>query len=144
MPCITKSAIVPYSDQAMFDLVKDIEHYADFLPWCSGSRILTETSSEVIGQLEISHLGMEQTFSTRNQLQSPTQMTLELQEGPFDTFQGDWAFSALGEEACKVSLVLEFEFSNFLIRAAFGAVFEQIANTLVDSFCQRAKVVYGE
>ena len=144
MTRITKSAIVQYSDQAMFDLVKDIQHYADFLPWCSGSSILLETPTEVTGQLEISHLGMQQSFSTRNRLQPPAQMTLELEDGPFDTFHGDWTFQALGEDACKVSLVLEFKFSNFLIGAAFGSTFEQIANTLVDSFCQRAKVVYGE
>ena len=144
MTRITKSAIVPYTDQAMFDLVKDINQYVDFLPWCSGSTILTETPHEITGKLEISHLGLQQAFSTRNQLQPPTKMTLELQEGPFETFHGDWEFTALGEDACKVNLVLEFEFSNFLIRAAFGSVFEQIANTLVDSFCQRAKVVYGD
>lgn len=144
MPRIIKSAIVPYTDQAMFDLVKDIQHYADFLPWCSGSSIVSETPSEVTGRLDISHLGMQQSFSTRNQLQPPSQMTLELEDGPFDTFHGDWTFNALGENACKVSLVLKFTFSNFLIGAAFGSVFEQIANTLVDSFCQRAKVVYGE
>ncbi len=140
---IHKTAIVPYTDQAMFDLVRDINRYAEFLPWCSQAAILQETAHEVIGQIEINHLGFRQVFSTRNQLSPPHHMSLELQEGAFETFQGDWQFQALGEDGCKVSLTLKFVFSNFLIQAAFGKTFEQIANTLVDSFCQRARDIYG-
>jgi ribosome-associated toxin RatA of RatAB toxin-antitoxin module len=50
---------------------------------------------------------------------------------------------ALREDACKVELALEFEFAGGLIDKAFGAVFHQIANTLVDAFCKRADEVYG-
>ena len=57
--------------------------------------------------------------------------------------KGTWIFQALREDACKVSLQLEFEFSGKLINAAFGAVFTQIANTMVDAFCKQAGVVYG-
>jgi len=42
-----------------------------------------------------------------------------------------------------VELKLEFEFSGRLINTAFGTVFKQIANNLVDSFCRRAKELYG-
>ena len=140
---IHKTAIVPYTDQAMFDLVRDINRYAEFLPWCSQAAVLQETAHEVIGQIEINHLGFRQAFSTRNQLNPPQHMSLELQEGPFKTFHGDWQFQSLDQTACKVSLTLEFTFANFLMQAAFGKIFEQIANTLVDSFCQRAQNIYG-
>lgn len=141
---IHKTAIVPYTDQAMFDLVRDINRYAEFLPWCSQAAILQETADEIIGQIEINHLGFRQAFSTRNQLNPPHHMSLELQEGPFKTFHGNWQFQSLGNEACKVSLTLQFAFSNFLMQAAFGKTFEQIANTLVDSFCQRARYIYDK
>jgi ribosome-associated toxin RatA of RatAB toxin-antitoxin module len=40
-------------------------------------------------------------------------------------------------------LSINFELSGML-KFAFGGVFSQIANTMVDSFSKRAKVVYGE
>ena len=43
----------------------------------------------------------------------------------------------------KVALDLEFEFSNAIVRMAFGRVFEQVANRLVDSFVKRADSLYG-
>ena len=39
---------------------------------------------------------------------------------------------------------MEFEFAGRLIDAAFGKVFHQVANTLVESFVERAKEVYRD
>jgi ribosome-associated toxin RatA of RatAB toxin-antitoxin module len=48
----------------------------------------------------------------------------------------------VGGDACRVSLELEFEFSGRLIAMAIGAVFSQIAGSLVDAFCDRADELY--
>ena len=69
---------------------------------------------------------------------------MRLVEGPFKHLEGFWRFDSLGEQACKVSLDLEFEFSNRLVGMAMGPVFSQIANTLVDAFSKRAEQVYGK
>ncbi len=144
MPCVQKSALVPYSDQLMFDLVKDIDRYADFLPWCGDSVVLSETPEQVCGRLTVERLGVRQAFSTCNHLAPPERISIDLQEGPFQSLQGAWEFVPLRENACKVTLKLDFAFSGHLINVAFGKAFEQIANTMVDAFCQRAKVVYGK
>ena len=40
MPRIQRTALVPYSADEMFKVVTDVPHYNEFLPWCSGARIL--------------------------------------------------------------------------------------------------------
>ncbi|MDH4181741.1 MAG: ubiquinone-binding protein, partial [Betaproteobacteria bacterium] len=35
-----RSALVPYSAEQMFDLVEGVEHYPEFLPWCTGTRLI--------------------------------------------------------------------------------------------------------
>ena len=127
----------------MFDLVADVESYKDFLPWCSNSRRVSSGEKSMCGWIEVSRLGITQAFSTCNELYPPDRMTLTLNEGPFKQLQGEWQFIALREDACKVILKMEFEFSGKLIDAAFGKVFHQIANSLVESFVQRAREVYG-
>lgn len=138
-----KSALVPYPAQAMFDLVADVEHYKEFLPWCSDSRLVARDESRLCGMIEVSRLGIRQTFTTCNELQPPQRMGIALEEGPFRRLHGEWLFTPLREDACKVSLTLEFEFSGRLIDAAFGRVFHQVANSLVESFVERAREVYG-
>jgi ribosome-associated toxin RatA of RatAB toxin-antitoxin module len=140
---VEKSALVPYPAQAMFDLVADVERYREFLPWCSDSRLVARDERRLCGMIEVSRLGIRQTFTTCNELHPPERMGIALEEGPFKRLHGEWLFTPLREDACKVSLTLEFEFSGRLIDAAFGRVFHQVANSLVESFVERAREVYG-
>ena len=143
MPVVTKSALVHHSAKQMYDLVCDFESYPDFLPWCSDSRLISRTPEEICGELEVSRVGIKQRFSTCNRLLENERMDILLRDGPFRKLQGGWRFQALQTDACKVELVLDFEFAGRLIDAAFGQVFKQIANTLVDAFCKRADELYG-
>lgn len=144
MARVDKSALVPFSAQAMFDLVADVERYQEFLPWCSQSELVSRDQDQLCGRIEVSRLGIRQAFSTVNDLEPPSRMGISLHEGPFKKLHGEWHFRALREDACKVMLVLEFEFSGRLIDKAFGQVFHQVANSLVESFVQRAREIYGD
>ena len=143
MSVVEKSALVPFSAAQMYALVNDLERYPEFLPWCQSTRLISRTDTELCGELVVARAGISQSFSTCNRLVKDRQMTLQLREGPFRKLQGVWDFTPLREDASKVELRLEFEFSGRLINAAFGAVFNQVANTLVDAFCKRAYEVYG-
>ena len=144
MPLVKKSALVRHSAQEMFDLVSDVEGYPNFLPWCQSAQLLSRNEDELCGRIEVARLGVRQVFSTCNRLEPPERMHLGLKDGPFRKLQGLWTFTALRADACKVELELDFEFSGRLIDKAFGSVFGQIANSMVDAFCKRADEVYGD
>ncbi len=143
MAIVEKNALVPFSAQAMFDLVADVERYKEFLPWCSDSGLVSRDADRLCGRIEVSRLGITQAFTTCNRLDPPDHMEIELSEGPFRKLHGEWRFLPLRDDACKVSLRLEFEFTGRLLDAAFGKVFHQVANSLVESFVKRAREVYG-
>jgi ribosome-associated toxin RatA of RatAB toxin-antitoxin module len=126
----------------MYNLVADVNSYEQFLPWCNSSQVLSQTEDEVTGRIEVKHSGLHKTFTTLNRLQKNKIIEMRLIEGPFKSLQGYWQFKKLDENACKISLDLEFEFSNKLVGMAFGPIFSQIANTMVDSFCKRAVEIY--
>lgn len=142
MPVVSKSALVLHSAKEMYDLVCDFESYPEFLPWCSDSRLISRSPEKLCGELEVSRIGIKQRFATCNRLVENEKMDIDLLEGPFRRLHGGWRFTALQPGACKVELKLEFEFAGKLIDAAFGRVFSQIANTLVDAFCKRADEIY--
>ncbi|HEY0635792.1 MAG TPA: type II toxin-antitoxin system RatA family toxin [Gammaproteobacteria bacterium] len=144
MPNIHKSALVPYSAAQMFALVDDIDAYQQFLPWCRSSQVLARSEDEVRATLEIAHGSLRKAFTTRNLLQTDKMIEMRLEEGPFRHLEGFWRFDTLGEQASKVSLDLDFEFSSKLVGLAMGPVFSQIANSLVDAFSKRAVQVYGK
>jgi len=143
MPTIKRSALVPYLPAEMFALVDDVKSYPKFLPWCKNARELSRSGDEVRAALDLSRGGFEKSFTTCNRLQKNKMIEMRLIEGPFRHLDGFWRFEFVGETACKVSLDLDFEFANKLVGMAMGPLFNQIANTLVDSFCKRAIDVYG-
>lgn len=142
MPVVKKSALVRHSVEEMFQLVSDVEGYPKFLPWCHATELLLSTEEKICGRIEVARLGVRQTFSTCNRIDPPHRMQIDLQDGPFRKLTGAWTFTALRADACKVELELDFEFSGRLIDKAFGGVFGQIANSLVDAFCKRADEIY--
>lgn len=144
MSIIERSALLPYSDQKIFDLVNDIEAYPQFMDGCIGAELISKTDSLVTGRLELGKAGLKYSFSTRNLLNPPHSMDMELLEGPFKKFSSRWTFTALREDACKVSLRMEFEFRSGLIDMALKSLFESSSKNLVNAVCERANLLYGK
>ncbi len=145
MAHIKRNALVHYSPAEMYQLVNDVSSYADFLPWCRSSSVISESESEMTASVEIAKGVLNKTFTTRNTLHKDYRIELQLVDGPFKKLSGYWQFDTLKtENACRVNLELEFEFDNALMSIAAKPIFTQIANSLVDSFCKRAVEVYGE
>lgn len=142
MTQVDRSALVLHTAEEMFDLINDVERYPEFLPWCSSTEIISRTDDELVATLFLSKGGLKYSFTTRNQLNRPVSMTLELEEGPFSRLSGVWDFKPLSDEACKVSLSLQFEFSGKIASMAMSKVFNQVATTMVDAFVTRADQVY--
>lgn len=141
---IHRTALVPYSVSQMYDLVNNIEDYSLFLPWCKSSQILSRNEDEVRACLVLAQGHLEKSFVTCNRLQKNKMIEIRLVNGPFRFLEGFWRFDGgATENTCQIALDLEFEFSSKMVSMLFGAVFNKVANTLVDAFVQRAKVVYG-
>lgn len=140
---IERSALVRHSAEDMYDLVNDVESYPEFLEWCRSSQIFVNEPERMEAELEISWKGLHKVFTTHNHLLRPEKIELNLVTGPFKYMRGIWEFHALRDDACKVSMDIEFEFSNALSNMLFSSIFSQICGSLMQSFCDRADAVYG-
>ncbi len=143
MPNINRTALVQYSAEQMFQLVDDIAAYPEFLPWCGGAEEHNRNEQSVEASVMIQKGSVNKSFTTQNRLTKPELIELTLVDGPFKKLVGEWRFEALSENACKITFNMDFEFSNMLVGMAVGPIFNQVANTFVDSFVERAKTVYG-
>lgn len=138
---IERSAMVLHSAGMMFDLVNDIESYPQYMDGCQAATVLARTEQEIVARLDLARAGIKQSFTTRNILSRPDKIELSLEEGPFKRLQGHWQFEALTESACKVSLILEFEFKSGIAQLAGSKLFSRVANNLVAATTERADVI---
>jgi len=139
---VSRSALLPYQAQQLFDLINDIESYPQFLDGCVGALILNQTENTMEASLELSKKGVQQRFTTRNTLDAPHSIQMELLEGPFQYLNGGWTITPLGDEGCKLSLELEFESKRGFVMQMIGKFFGEISNRLVDSIIDEAAKRY--
>ena len=140
---VLRSALVPYSAAQMYELVKDVEAYPSFLPWCNDAEVHIRAESFIEASLELHRGRISKKFRTRNALIKDESLGIALVGGPFKHMSGGWTFEQLGDAGCKVELDLQFEFESRAIDVIFGRFFENTCNSLVDSFTQRAARIYA-
>ncbi len=143
MTDIQQSALLPYSAQAMFDLINDIESYPQFMEGCQDAEVLERADGEVIARLVLGKAGLQYAFTTRNTLNPPLSMQMQLVEGPFKSFRAHWTFTPLLNDACKAALDMHFEFESGLLDAVLKKLFEASSRKLVTAVCKRADELYG-
>lgn len=139
MNTVDRSAIIPRSARAVYDLVDDVASYPLFLPWCARTEVRSRTAEHVVATIHVSFKGIRHSFTTDNRNVPGQSIEMSLVEGPFRRLSGTWHFTPLGDHASKVSLHLEYQLANALIERIAGPAFDHISNTFVDAFVRRAE-----
>ncbi|MFU8833325.1 MAG: type II toxin-antitoxin system RatA family toxin [Wenzhouxiangella sp.] len=143
MPQIHRFALVAHPPKKMFDLVRQVRLYPEFLPWVRAAELHEEGDDRQVATLEVRIAGIVQRFTTENELVEAEQITMKLQKGPFEQLSGTWRFKPLGTDGARVSLDLSFSLPGSVLLGPFKRGFERMADRMVDDFCRRADDIHG-
>ena len=64
MPVVEQTRVVPFRAEQMFDLVTDVKHYPEFLPWCVAARIREQSDAHMIADLVIGFQVIRERFTS--------------------------------------------------------------------------------
>lgn len=152
MKHVKRSVLLWYSPREMFDLVTAVHDYPSFLPWCERAEVLAQETDGMTARLTLAKGGVRHAFTTRNLHRNSQEVRVQLVDGPFSELEGTWLFAPVGRAgqpldadaaACRIAFDLRYAFSSAALEAIVSPVFDRIADTLVDSFVQRAEQVHG-
>ena len=147
MPTHSEKRNLPYTAQAMYDLVADVAAYPEFLPWCSAARIRSRTSDGarevMLADLVVSFKVFRERFGSEVILH-PDDLRLDTQylDGPFKFLKSTWSFRDV-EGGCEVDFYVDFEFKNRILQGVIGVVFNEAMQRIVRAFETRAEQLYG-
>ncbi len=147
MTTYTERKLVPYAPAQLFDLVADVGKYPQFLPWCIASRIRSQSAEEMVADLTIGFGPFRESFTSRVTLTPPDAagfcaIKTEYENGPFKYLHNRWKFTPEGA-GTMVDFYVNFEFRNFILQKAIGAVFTEAVRRMVAAFLTRARAIYG-
>ncbi|MFK7866621.1 MAG: type II toxin-antitoxin system RatA family toxin [Alphaproteobacteria bacterium] len=136
----------PYSQDQLFDLVKDIEKYPEFLPWCRALRIKSRKDGIIYADLQIGFKLYTEHFVTIVNC-NPDLYEIDVQyiDGPFKSLNSKWKFKPRndGMAGCIVDFSIDFEFKNALLDRLLGYVFNEAIAKMIHAFETRAAKIYA-
>lgn len=143
MPELNRSALLPYPAESVYALINDVQAYPQYMDGCVGAEIVSQDQDVMVARLDLAKSRFNYSFTTRNKLLPPHSVVMELVDGPFQTFAGEWNIQALSESACKVTLRLNFTLQSKALALAAKALFNPMADNLVDALVRRAHQLYS-
>jgi ribosome-associated toxin RatA of RatAB toxin-antitoxin module len=135
---VKRSALIKMPPNRLFALINDIDSYPQFLPWCTHSRVLSRSDSEIVASIGVRRGPFTGDFTTRNALEPYRRIHMRLVDGPFSALEGQWRLTPAGE-GTQVELMLRFQFKNTLSAVLFERIFAETVGSLVDAFVARSR-----
>ncbi|MBI1179585.1 MAG: type II toxin-antitoxin system RatA family toxin [Alphaproteobacteria bacterium] len=135
--------VLPHTAKQMFDLVADVERYPEFLPWCTGVRIVKREDQMFMADLMIGYKVIREKFTSRVELSPHELIKVTYMTGPLKELNNDWRFQDNGDGSCTIDFFIEFEFRSRLFERLIGGVFNEIVKRMVGAFVSRADDLYG-
>jgi len=152
MPTFRTSRRVRHSAREMFNLVADVEAYPQFLPLCTGMRVIRRTKDAqdravVVAEMQVGYKAIRETFVSRVTLDpDKLEILVEYIDGPFRYLENKWSFHdepVASHTACRVAFDIDYEFRSRVLGALMGAMFDRAFRKFAEAFEERADAKFA-
>lgn len=143
MPGIRETRTLPYSAEQMFDLVADVAHYPDFLPWVIATRVRSDSDTEMVADMLVGFKALREKFTSRVVKQRPERLEVIYVDGPMRDLDNVWHFRPLPGGGCEIDFCVDFAFKNKMFEMLAGQYFDRAFRKMVAAFETRADALYG-
>jgi coenzyme Q-binding protein COQ10 len=143
---IAVSRNLNYPKQNIYDIVRDIARYKEFVPGITQSKIISQRNpSDLQAELVFGIAGIESRFVSHVKLDSSTITATSYSLGAsgnfgFKSLQSKWQFQSL-DKCTLVKLEIQLEFSNYLVGRVTSTVVDQNVERILNAFEKRAEAL---
>lgn len=137
----------PFSAQQMCDLVRDIDNYSKFVPYCTASRVTSVAEEEgqtvMMADLRVAYKMLRETYTSKIALDNDA-LTIHVSQanGPFRKLDNRWTFTDTAEGS-DIHFYLDFEFGVPLLRQIIQPMMGRVVEKFVSAFEERALTIYS-
>jgi coenzyme Q-binding protein COQ10 len=147
MPSFQTSRRVPHTPEEMFDLVCNVEAYPQFVPLCTGLRVLRRQTGDdgrevIVAEMQVGYKAIRETFTSKVTCdRAKLRILVEYIDGPFRYLRNEWDFRA-APPGCLVEFAIDYEFRSRALGLLMGRMFDVAFRRFAEAFERRAAEVY--
>ena len=149
MPSHSETQHFIYSADQLYQLVKDVEKYPEFLPWCRAARITEQHDGYFIADLVICFKHITEKYTSKviltppQKAGGPAAIDVELVKGPFTQLENHWRFTPKSD-GTELTFDVSFNFKSRILDNLIGPFFGKATEKMVSAFTTRAHELYGK
>jgi len=143
MPRHSETRYLPYTPEQLFDLVADVEHYDEFLPWVVAVRVRSSSEEETVADLVVGFNAFKERFTSRVTKHRPAHIRVDYIEGPLKYLKNEWRFVPADDGGTDLFFSVDFAFRSRIFEALAGQMFDRALRRMTDAFERRAAALYG-
>ena len=143
MPRHSETRHLPYTPEQLFDLVADVQHYDEFLPWVVAVRIRSSSERETVADLVVGFNAFKERFTSRVVKDPPSRICVDYVEGPLKYLHNEWLFERATDGGSDVHFSVDFAFKSRLFETLAGSMFDRALRRMTSAFEERAAMLYG-
>ena len=114
VPRLSEQIMIPHAADDLYDLVRDIRRYPEFIRWITRMKVSEETTADngryqCIGEAAVHFKGFDETFSKHVEA-DPDRRTIEvkLARGPFRHLKNRWQFDPQADGRTRVHFFIDY------------------------------------
>ncbi|MEL6829436.1 MAG: type II toxin-antitoxin system RatA family toxin [Pseudomonadota bacterium] len=120
MPKLSEQVLILHSAENLYELVRDVRRYPEFIKWISDMTVRNEDTRDgvyrCVGQARVGFKGFDERFSTHVEANpDDREINVRLERGPFRHLINRWRFQPLEADRTRVHFFIDYEFNNPLL-----------------------------
>jgi coenzyme Q-binding protein COQ10 len=127
----------------LFDLVADVEHYPQFVPWMLAARITRRHGDKAWVAMTMGMRLLRRTFSSVGTLERPRRIVIASHDPMFEHFARAWTFAPAAGGGADIEYCADFRFRSRLLQRLIGDSVTDRVPEMLRAFKRRAKHLYG-
>ena len=149
MPQLREKLIVNHKAADLYELVRDIRRYPEFIKWIQSLTVTNESENQnpykCTGTASVGFKGFAERFST-DVTGDPDkcQIDVSLVRGPFKHLRNQWRFEQMSEQKTAIHFFIDYEFRNPVLSLLAKANTRLAVDRIMASFMTEADRRYGK
>eukprot|EP01083_Nonionella_stella_P022018 60883_1 len=136
--------LFPHSPESVFDVVADVAHYKEFVPWCTDSRVAHLTDDGCQCELTVGFNVFSEKYISNVTLKPYSKVISVAESGVFDFLETTWRFEPGPTSGQSwVDFHVAFRFRSEAHRYFSEMFFSEVTERMLCAFQSRCDEVYS-